>query len=207
MTPHSDGSSACPPAIRGPSSSSAARTEFAAHGFPGAGVDRIARPRRREQGDDLLPLRQQDRALSRGHRPRASPPSPPSPDAAVDRRARRRASRPARRLLCARCPHGRAHITSCPLMLREIGGRRPQPRSRRDAAQTSGIFGVVRDVLESGAETGEFGAMHPLLTHFVILGASMLYIANEPLRQRIRRMRLPRGPGGACRHRTVPAIT
>ena len=164
----------------------AARTEFATHGFRGAGVDRIADRAgvnkamiyyhfgskialyRAVIGEGLS-------ALTAAARTAVS----------VDAPATVRLDRYLSTLMAG----ARTHPHVVPLMLRELaeGGRNLD----RDGMQRAfGLFGVVRDVLESGRMTGEFDAIDPLLTHFVILGASMVYIANEPLRQRIRRMRL-----------------
>ena len=164
----------------------AARTEFAAHGFDGAGVDRIAdragvnkamiyyhfRSKialyRAVIGEGITALTLAARTA-----------------VAIDAPAAVRLDR----YLSALMAGTQAHPYVVPLMLRELaeGGRNLD----RDGLQRAfGLFGVVRDVLESGRMTGEFEAVDPLLTHFVILGASMVYIANEPLRKRIRRMRL-----------------
>ena len=80
-----------------------------------------------------------------------------------------------------------------PILLREIaaGGRNLDPEAMR---QMVGIFGVIRGILERGTETGELRPMHPLLTHFLILGSAVLYTANEPIRLRIKELRLPGGP-------------
>ena len=164
----------------------AARTEFAAHGFTGAGVDRIAGRAgvnkamiyyhfgskialyRAVIGEGLTALTVAARAA-----------------VTIDAPAAVRLDRYLSTLMAG----ARAHPYVVPLMLRELaeGGRNLD----RDGMQRAfGLFGVVRDVLESGRTTGEFDAVDPLLTHFVILGASMVYIANEPLRRRIRRMHL-----------------
>jgi AcrR family transcriptional regulator len=164
----------------------AARTEFAAHGFTGAGVDRIAARAgvnkamiyyhfgskialyRAVIGEGLTALTAAARAA-----------------VAIDAPAGVRLDRYVRSLMAG----ADAHPYVVPLMLRELadGGRNLD----RDGMQRAfGLFGVVRDVLESGLAAGEFDRVDPLLTHFVILGAAMVYIANEPLRKRIRRMRL-----------------
>lgn len=164
----------------------AARLEFATYGFRGAGVDRIAARAgvnkamiyyhfgskialyREVIGEGVTALTAAARAA-----------------VAVDAPAAVRLDR----YLHALMTGARAHPYVVPLMLRELaeGGRNLD----RDGMQRAfGLFGVVRDVLESGRRTGEFDSVDPLLTHFVILGAAMVYIANEPLRKRIRRMRL-----------------
>jgi AcrR family transcriptional regulator len=85
------------------------------------------------------------------------------------------------------------HDHMVPIMLREIaaGGRNLDPEAMR---QMLGIFGVIGGILERGAESGELRPLHPLLTHFLILGSAVLYTANEPIRLRIKQLRLPGGP-------------
>ena len=164
----------------------AARVEFAAFGFRGAGVDRIADRAglnkamiyyhfgskialyRAVIGEGITALTVAARAA-----------------VTIDAPAAERLDRYLQTLMAG----AQAHSYVVPLMLRELaeGGRNLD----RDGMQRAfGLFGVVRDVLESGRASGEFEAVDPLLTHFVILGAAMVYIANEPLRKRIRRMRL-----------------
>ena len=36
--------------------------------------------------------------------------------------------------------------------------------------------------------------MHPLMTHFVMLGSAMLYTANEPIRLRVKQLKIPGSP-------------
>ncbi len=85
----------------------------------------------------------------------------------------------------------RPHIV--PIMLREIaaGGRHLDAECM---AKMIGLFHVVHGMLERGEAAGELRAMHPLMTHFVMLGSAMLYQANEPLRLRVRQLRIPGGP-------------
>jgi TetR/AcrR family transcriptional regulator len=160
--------------------------EFATHGFRGAGVDRLAARAGVNKamiyyhfGSKIALYRavigEGITALTAAARTAVS----------IDAPAAVRLDRYMSTLMAG----ARTHPHVVPLMLRELaeGGRNLD----RDGMQRAfGLFGVVRDVLESGRMSGEFDAIDPLLTHFVILGASMVYIANEPLRQRIRRMRL-----------------
>jgi len=184
----------------------AARVEFATYGFRGAGVDRIANRAglnkamiyyhfgskialyRAVIGEGLTALTIAARAA-----------------VTIDAPAAERLDRYLRTLMAG----AHAHPYVVPLMLRELaeGGRNLD----RDGMQRAfGLFGVVRDVLEAGRASGEFDAIDPLLTHFVILGAAMVYTANEPLRARIRRMRLtesaravPVGPEPFLRHMSL----
>jgi len=168
----------------------AARVEFAARGFAGAGVDRIARRARVNKAmvyyHFASKLGLYRAVLTEGFRDLTA-----EAGAAVD------AAAPAFDQLDA---YVRAilrtverHDYIVPIMLREIaaGGRNLDPEAMR---QMVGIFSVVRGILERGAGTGELRPMHPLLTHFLILGSAVLYTANEPIRVRIKQLRLPGGP-------------
>jgi AcrR family transcriptional regulator len=94
-----------------------------------------------------------------------------------------------------------------PMLLREVadGGRHLDARTLR--LMTS-IFGVVEGILADGRREGEFRAVDPLLTHLLILGATMFYVGNQPIRQRVGRMktafakpvRVPQGTDPFLRH-------
>lgn len=168
----------------------AGRAEFAAHGFAGAGVDRIARRARVNKamvyyhfGSKL--------ALYRAILADAFQTVAAAAQAAVDPRSPAFAQLDAYIRALLRMAQAETHII--PLLLREIaeGGRKLDPASMTEML---GIFQVVRGVLERGERAGELRAMNPLLTHFMIMGSAMLYVANEPIRTRIRQLRLPGGP-------------
>jgi hypothetical protein len=53
---------------------------------------------------------------------------------------------------------------------------------------------VLHAILAEGGRKREIVKIDPLLTHFIIVGATMLYAANAPIRTRVRQMRLPEGP-------------
>jgi hypothetical protein len=80
-----------------------------------------------------------------------------------------------------------------PIMLREVaaGGRQLDPETLR---LLTGLFHVVRQIVEEGRRRGDFRELDPLMTHLVIMGAAMLYMANEPIRTRIDRLKLIDGP-------------
>ena len=80
-----------------------------------------------------------------------------------------------------------------PIVLRQVagGGRQLDPEALR---LFTGVFQVVRQILDEGRRRGDFRDLDPLLTHFTILGASILYIANEPLRVRIDKLKLLERP-------------
>jgi AcrR family transcriptional regulator len=168
----------------------AARAEFASRGFAGAGVDRLARRARVNKamvyyhfksklGLYRAVLAEDFQALSSAAAAAVAP-APPGfaqIDAYLQALLRIVAERP--------------HLV--PIMLREIaeGGRNLDAASMR---QMVGVFSVVHGMLESGERAGELRPTHPLLTHFVMLGSAMFYSANEPIRLRVRQLRIPGGP-------------
>jgi TetR/AcrR family transcriptional regulator len=168
----------------------AARVEFAARGFAGAGVDRLARRARVNKamlyyhfGSKLglyrAALAEDFEALAAAA---ASAVAAVEPGAGQLDAYLRAILETARR---------RPHLV--PMMLREIadGGRNLDVGSMRSMLA---VFKVVHDVLAAGERAGEFRPLNPLMTHFVILGSAMLYTANEPIRIRVRQLRIPGGP-------------
>ena len=181
----------------------AARAEFASHGFSGAGVDRIAHQAgvnkamiyyhfRSKIGLYREVLRDGFRRLTDDAR-----------DAIAD------APSPIRKLdayiaSLLRTAGANPHIV--PILLREMagGGRNIDAETLR---LMTGLFFVVKEILDAGHEAGEFQATDPLLTHFTIIGSTMLYIANEPVRAQVRRARVlgrkaqvPTGNASMARH-------
>lgn len=168
----------------------AARTEFAARSFAGATVDRIARRARANKamvyyhfGSKL--------GLYRAILVEAFRELSAEAAAAVDPAAAAFGQLDAYLRALLRMTAARPHVV--PIMLREIaeGGRNLDPASM---TQMIGLFQVIRGILERGEQSGELRPMHQLMTHFVILGSAVLYVANEPIRTRIRQLRLPGGP-------------
>jgi TetR/AcrR family transcriptional regulator len=168
----------------------AARTEFAAQGFNGAGVDRIARRARVNKamiyyhfGSKLELYREvvRDgfRMLALNARAALAP-----HDSAADQLDAYVAS-----LLHT----SREHPYLVPMMLREVagGGQHLDPDTLQPML---GMFQIVHEILDRGRERGELEAADPVLTHLLITGATLLYVANEPMRLRIRQLRLPGGP-------------
>jgi len=94
-----------------------------------------------------------------------------------------------------------------PILMRELadGGRHLDARTLR--LMTS-IFGVVEGILADGQRVGEFRDVDPLLTYLLIMGATMFYVGNQPIRQRVGRMkkafagpvRVPQGADPFLRH-------
>jgi TetR/AcrR family transcriptional regulator len=181
----------------------AARAEFAARGFPGAGVDRIALKARVNKamiyyhfgskiGLYREVLRDGFRRLTDDARAaiEAAPSAIEKFDAYIASLLR----------TAGRDPH------IVPILLREVagGGRNIDAETLR---MMTGLFRVVKDILDEGQATGEFQAADPLLTHFVIIGSTMLYVANEPIRAQVRRARvlgsktqIPTGNASMARH-------
>jgi TetR/AcrR family transcriptional regulator len=168
----------------------AAEREFAAHGYTGTGVDAIARRAGVNKamiyyhfGSKLglyrEMLREGFRALLAEARAVLDHPRPP-----IEQLEEYVA-------VLLRSGARRRHLT--PIMLREIagGGRQLDPETLR---LLTGMFRVVRHIVEEGRRRGDFRDLDPLLTHLVIMGAAIIYMANEPIRTRIDRLKLIDGP-------------
>ena len=168
----------------------AAERAFAAHGWSGAGVDAIARRARVNKamiyyhfGSKLglyrEVLRSGFRALLVDARAVLDRPIPPIEklDAYVS--------------VLLEAGARRKHLV--PVILREVagGGRQLDPETLR---LLTGLFQVVRQIIDEGRARGDFRAIDPLLTHLMIMGAGILYSANEPIRVRIDRLKLIEDP-------------
>ena len=159
----------------------AAASEFAARGFDGASVDRIARTARLNKAMIYYHFKSKaalygeivrgliEAVLARARTIAASDATPREQIAAFVRAIVEEAE-------------ARPHFP--PMWLREIaeGGR------HLDRA----TFNLVRQVpetlnaiIERGCATGEFRRVHPLLLHFGIIGPLVLYFASQPVRSRI----------------------
>jgi TetR/AcrR family transcriptional regulator len=181
----------------------AARVEFAARGFSGAGVDRIALKARVNKAmiyyhfgskiglyrevlrDGFRRLTGEARAAIAG-----APSGIEKFDAYIASLLQTASAEP--------------HIV--PILLREMagGGRNIDAETLR---LMTGLFVVVKEILDQGRAAGEFHAVDPLLTHFIIIGSTMLYVANEPIRTQVRRTgvlgrnaRVPKGNASMARH-------
>jgi AcrR family transcriptional regulator len=93
-----------------------------------------------------------------------------------------------------------------PILLREVagGGRNFDAETLR---MVTGLFLVVKEILDEGQSSGEFRAADPMLTHFMVMGSTMLFVANEPIRTQVRRARvlgrkarIPKGNASMARH-------
>jgi TetR/AcrR family transcriptional regulator len=168
----------------------AAQAEFAARGFAGAGVDRLAR---RARGNKAMLYYHfgSKLGLYRAVLAECFEALAAEATAAVASLPPGFAQLDAYLAALMRAVERRPHVV--PIMLREIaeGGRNLDAESMR---QMTAIYRVVDGVLGSGVEAGAFRPVHPLMTHFVTLGSAMLYCANEPIRLRIKQLRMPGGP-------------
>jgi TetR/AcrR family transcriptional regulator len=181
----------------------AARAEFAARGFPGAGVDRIAAKARVNKamiyyhfGSKIGLYRE---VLRDGFRRLIADARDAIADApsAIGKFDAYVAS-------LLRTAGADPHIV--PILLREVagGGRNIDGETLRMMA---GLFLVVKEILDEGETAGEFRAADPMLTHFIIIGSTMFYVANEPIRAQVRRSRvlsrtarIPTGNASMARH-------
>jgi AcrR family transcriptional regulator len=87
--------------------------------------------------------------------------------------------------------HRNAHVP--PIMLRELaeGGRHLDV----DALRTmTSIPGMLFRLIGQGRAERTFRDIDPLMLHFVLLGTSMLMASNEPVRRRIRQLGLAEAP-------------
>jgi TetR/AcrR family transcriptional regulator len=181
----------------------AARAEFAARGFPGAGVDRIAAKARVNKamiyyhftskiGLYREVLRDGFRHLTDNARQAitGAPSAIARFDAYIDSLVRTARADP--------------HIV--PIMLRELagGGRHFDAETLR---LMGGLFLLVQEILADGRATGEFRETDALLTHFMVIGSTLLYVANEPIRDQVRRAgvlgraaRIPSDHAAMARH-------
>jgi TetR/AcrR family transcriptional regulator len=168
----------------------AARAEFAARGFTGAGVDRIARRAHVNKamiyyhfGSKLGLYRQVVLEVFDILTARAREAVDPQAtaldqlDAFVANLLRTTAD----------------HPDVVPLLLREIasGGRNLNAATLRKFVD---LYAVLRGILADGSRRREIADIDPLLTHFLIVGATMLYAANAPVRTRVRQLHLLDGP-------------
>jgi TetR/AcrR family transcriptional regulator len=163
----------------------AARTEFAARGFSGAGVDRIAARARVNKamiyyhfGSKLGLYRDVIReSLARlTAELEAATAAAATPTAKIEAYVRG----------FLQSASSQPHLAA--MMLREMagGGRNLDPETLR---RMVGLVRIVSGVLAEGRERGEFRALDPVLTHLMIVGSSLIYVANAPMRERLYRLK------------------
>jgi AcrR family transcriptional regulator len=85
------------------------------------------------------------------------------------------------------------HPAVTPLMLRELadGGRHFDAATLRRLVS---ILPMVVDIVKQGRDEGTFGSTDPLSLHFVILGSTMLFNANAPIRHRVNQLGIAQPP-------------
>jgi AcrR family transcriptional regulator len=168
----------------------AAAAEFAARGFAGAGVDRIAR--RAGVNKAMIYYHFKDKAhLYRDivcdmfTAIRARTGAVASSDAA-----------PAAKLdafIEAIVAEARARPHFPPMMMREAaeGGRHLDQEVFR---LILGIFGNMRAILEAGAVARAFRRVDPVLMYFTLVGPIVMYLSIAPIRHAIGRVKAPGVP-------------
>lgn len=80
-----------------------------------------------------------------------------------------------------------------PLILRELADQGRHLDSETLTLLVS-IFPTLRQILNQGRAEGVFGDVDPLLTHFVLMGTSLFFTTNAPIRRRVRQLGLAQPP-------------
>lgn len=160
----------------------AAATEFAARGYAGAGIDRIARRARLNKAmiyyhftskQALYRAILREMFLAVGTRLRAVGASDRSSDEklagflrAVLEEAQRRPYFP-------------------PIMLREVaeGGARLDPET---LGLMSGVFQAVSAIVIQGQQRGTFADIHPLVAYFTMVAPLVFFLATAPVRREMK---------------------
>jgi TetR/AcrR family transcriptional regulator len=168
----------------------AAAVEFAARGYGGARVDRIARRARVNKAMLYYHFRSKQglyRALLRdtfshaGERLRAIAASGDPPVEQLDR------------VIAGIAGFIRQHHFFAAIMLREVA----EGGAHLDADTLAALAGVPRAVgaiVQRGVEQGAFRPVHPLAAYFSILAPMVVFLAGKPIRQRLSTRHLVSGP-------------
>ena len=159
----------------------AAAAEFAARGFDGASVDRIARAARVNKAMIYYHFRNKAAlyaeifqafiraVLDRARKAAASPVDPADKIRAFIRALAEEAA-------------ARPHFP--PMWLREIaGGGRHVDRATLDLIAQIPV--TLGGIVAEGRAQGRFRLVHPLLLHFGIVGPLILFFVSQPVRERI----------------------
>jgi len=169
----------------------AAAAEFAARGYAGANVDRIARAAGLNKAmiyyhftnkaalyRDIL--RDMFGAVRRDVAEVAAAPLRP------EEKIRRYVE------AIARAAEARPHFP--PIWLRELaeGGEHVDAAT---LAYVRDVLGALGRILEEGRRAGTFHAVNPLLLHAGIIAPLMFFLASAPLRRKMRRAGAPGDPG------------
>ena len=164
----------------------AATVEFAARGFAGAGIDRIARRARLNKAmiyyhfkskQALYRAILRDMFLTVGTRLRAVGASERSSEDKVAEFLRTVLEEAERR----------PYFPS--IMLREIaeGGVRLDPET---LAQMSGVFQAATAIVVEGQQHGVFIDIHPLVAYFTMVAPIVFFLASAPVRREMRNLKL-----------------
>jgi TetR/AcrR family transcriptional regulator len=167
----------------------AAAAEFAAHGFAGASIDRIAAAARLNKAmiyyhfaskADLYAEILRDMFGAVEARVRQAAASTASPEDKVRRFA----------VAIAAEAELRPHFP--PIWFREIaeGGAHLDPRTLQHLA---GVVGTLRRIIDEGVRAGRFRRVHPFLVHAGIVGPLLLFFASQRLRGRLEKAGVPTG--------------
>ena len=166
---------------------SAAAAEFAARGFAGANVDRIARAARVNKAMIYYHFKSKaalyreilrDMFEAVAVRVSAAAQDPAAPAEKV------------RAFVDAIATEAEARPHFPPIWFREIaeGGAHLDETT---VASITGIIGALGRILHEGRAAGRFQAVNPLLVHAGIVGPLLLYFASGPLRRRLERGGVP----------------
>jgi TetR/AcrR family transcriptional regulator len=179
----------------------AAADEFAAHGFAGANVDRIARVARVNKAMIYYHFKSKaalygvilcDMFHAVGARVRAVVRAEISPEDKI------------RRFVEAIAAEADARPHFPPIWFREIaeGGKHLDAESIRDIAS---IVGNLQQIVEEGVRAGRFQRVNPMLLHGGIVGPLLLFLASREVRKKIERGGL-RGAGAIERDAVIAHI-
>jgi AcrR family transcriptional regulator len=167
----------------------AAAAEFAAHGFAGANIDRIAAAAKLNKAmiyyhfaskahlyGEIL----RDMFGAVGERVRRAAASNASPEDKVRQFV----------VAIATEAEGRPHFP--PIWFREIaeGGAHLDTATLRHVA---GVVGALRQIIDDGVRAGRFRRVNPFLVHAGIVGPLLLYFASQRLRKRLQKAGVPAG--------------
>jgi TetR/AcrR family transcriptional regulator len=169
----------------------AAAAEFAARGFAGAGVDRIARRARLNKAMIYYHFRSkealyhhilQDMFLAAGNRLASIAAGPRPPEEKLDA------------FIEALAEEGQARPHFPPIMLRELaeGATRLDPATLQLMTR---LLEALSAILAEGVGAGRFRDVNPLATHLTIISPLIIYLATAPVRTAIRRLGLLHAAG------------